>query len=132
MVAIKIKSGPFCEIYAIEQNGKCPLFDFLLALRGSARRDFDRLVRLLDWMTDVGRIINEEKFKRLTPDIHEFKTHGGVRVLCFFDGRCMIILTNGFKKKKRYVDEITKAENLRLTYLSAKNNNCLSYREEIL
>jgi hypothetical protein len=132
VVAIKIKAGKVCDIYALEQNGRCELMDFLIALEASSVQDFARITRLLDYTAKNGRIRNEQMFKRLTPDIQEFKTFGGVRVLCFFDGRCMVILTNGFKKKKKYDDEITRAENIRVNYLNAKREGCLTYREENL
>lgn len=132
MVAIKINRGKVFDIYTLEQNGRCELLDFLIALKASSWQDFARITKLFDYMAENGRIRNEQKFKRLTPDIQEFKTFGGVRVLCFFDGRSIVVLTNGFKKKKKYADEITRAENMRLSYLNAKREGCLTYREENL
>lgn len=131
MVAIKIKSGRAFDIYALEVNGRRELLEFLVELKAHAGQDFVRLTRLFDRTAENGRIMrNEQMFKRLTVDIHEFKTFGGVRVLCFFDDRSIIVLTNGFKKKKKYDDEITRAENLRLAYLAAKRSRTLTYLQE--
>jgi hypothetical protein len=132
VVAIKITPGKAFDIYALEQNGRRELLDFLIELKGSSKKDFDRLTSLFDRTADIGRIRNEYMFKRLTSDIYEFKTFTGVRVLCFFDGRNIVILTNGFRKKKKYDDEIGRAAHLRANYLNAKINGCLTYREEIL
>jgi hypothetical protein len=120
------------DIYALEHNGRCELLDFIQALETSSGPELAKLIRLLDWTADSGKLRNPEKFKSLTDDIHEFKTHGGVRVLCFFDGRNIIVLTNGFIKKKNYGPEIERANNLKLTYLSTKRNQSLTYRDEII
>lgn len=130
LVAVKIKHGRIYDIYAIEDGGKCELLDFVELLSESAQAEYGKLIRLFDWTADSGVIKNEQKFKRLTEQIWEFKTFGGVRVLCFFDDRRIIVLTNGFKKKKKYDDEIRKAENLMLRYQSNKRNESLTYREE--
>ncbi len=132
MTAIKIKSGKVVDIYALEQNGRREMSDFLIALKESSWKDFARITVLFDRTADFGRIKNEYMFKRLTPDIYEFKTPGGVRILCFFDGECMVILTNGFKKRNKYDPEITRAINFRVNYLTAKREGSLTYMEEIL
>jgi len=124
--------GKVFDIFALEHNGRRELLDFLVDLQMSSRREFVKLTRYLDWTKDSGLLKNEYIFKRLTIDIYEFKTHGGIRILCFVDGRSIVVLTNGFKKKKKYDDEISKAANLRLAYLSAKQNDQLMYMEELL
>lgn len=118
------------DLYALEHNGRKDLLDFLIDLKASSVQQFRKLTKLLDRTVDFGLIKNEEMFKRLTVDIYEFKTHGGVRVLCFIDGRSIIVLTNGFKKRKKYDDELVKANNLRVTYLSEKMNNTLERRND--
>jgi len=132
VVAIKVKSGNAIAVYALEQNGRRELWDFLFDLKASSCKDFARLVSLFDRTAEYGRIKNEQMFKYLANDIYEFKTFGGFRVLCFFDGGRMIVLTNGFKKRKDYSAEIQKAVNLRVNYLNAKSNGCLTYREDVL
>lgn len=133
MVAINIISGRACNIYALEQNERNDLLAFLLELKRSAGKEYAKLLRALTWTAENGPMYRvPERFKRLNENIFEFKTHGGVRVLCFFDGLSLIILTNGFKKKKEYADDICRAENIRMAYLNAKMSDCLSIRKEPL
>jgi hypothetical protein len=132
VVAIKIIPGREFDLYALEHNGRRELLDFLVELRASANAEFLKLLRAFDRTAACGLMKNEQRFKRLTPDIYEFKTFGGVRVLCFREGRSIIILTNGFKKKKKYDDEIVKAKHLRSAFLTAKTDGCLSFTVESL
>jgi len=132
VAAIKIRAGKECDLYALQQNNRTELLDFLVELRRSAVREYAKIMTLFTRTADFGPLFGvHERFKRLQNDIFEFKTHGGVRILCFFDGRSIIVLTNGFKKKKEYADEITRAMNLRMAYLNAKSSDCLTYREEL-
>ncbi len=131
IVAVKIKAGKLFDFYAMEQDGQCDLLDFLMELKKSNEREFHKLVKDFDRTADVGVIRNMEKFKALDDGIHEFKTYGGVRVLCFFDGR-LIIVTNGFMKRKKYDSEISKAINLRVKYRNAKQSASLKYGEDYL
>ena len=132
LVAIKIKSGKMFDFYAIEQNSQCGLLDFLTEISRSNPVEFNKLIKDIDRTADNGLIRNTEKFKTLDNGIHEFKTYGGIRVLCFFDGRRIIVLTNGFMKRKKYEPEITRAINLRAKYIESKNSNSLAYKEEII
>ena len=127
MLARKVKSGNEYDIYALEEGDRCEIADYLRLLKESNNIEFAKLTALFDWTADVGKIKNPQKFKLLDDGIHEFKTHGGVRVLCFFDGRCMVILTNGFMKKKKYEPEIKRALNLKYKYVIAKADSTLKY-----
>jgi hypothetical protein len=127
VLARKVKSGNEYDIYALEEGNRSDIIDFLKLLKDSNSIEFTKLTALFDWTADVGKIRNPQKFKLLGDDIHEFKTYGGVRVLCFFDGRCMVILTNGFMKKKKYEPEIKRAVNLKYKYVIAKADNTLKY-----
>jgi hypothetical protein len=132
VVAVKIRAGCACDIYVLEHNGRIALMDFLSGLESSAHKEYVKIMALLARTADHGPMYgNYERFKRLRDDIFEFKTHGGVRILCFFDGRSIIVLTNGFKKKKEYADEIIRAVHLRTAYMNAKINDSLTYRDEL-
>jgi putative component of toxin-antitoxin plasmid stabilization module len=130
VAAVRIKHGATYEIYALEHDGHCDLREFLLELHRSNSIEFAKLVKDLDRTADSGIIRNPEKFKLLHDGIYEFKTHGGIRVLCFLDGRRIIVLTNGFMKKKKYDSDIQKAINLRVKYLDAQATNSLIYKED--
>jgi len=120
------------DFYAIEQNNQCSLRDFLVEISRSNPVEFNKLIKDFDRTSDNGLIRNPEKFKALSDGINEFKTHGGIRVLCFIDGMRIIVLTNGFMKRKKYEPEITRAINLRAKYIESKLNNSLAYKEEII
>jgi hypothetical protein len=131
-VALRVKRGFCYDIYVLEEDGKSELLDFLNVLAVANEREFAKLIKDFDRTADTGLIRNPEKFKALENGISEFKTHGGVRVLCFIDGRKVIVLTNGFMKKKNYDSDIKRAYNLRVKYLTAKQNYALISREESL
>jgi|ERR1039458_2311802 transketolase C-terminal domain/subunit len=132
MVLLKVKPGVSYEIYALEDGGRCEVLDFLSILAVANQREFEKLIKDFDRTADTGLIRNPEKFKLLVDGIYEFKTYGGVRILCFLDGRHIVVLTNGFMKKKKYDSEIQRAINLRVKYMNAKANYSLTYREELL
>src|SRR5215204_6439307 len=83
VVAIRIKPGKAYNIYALEQNERIELLDFLIEIRECASKEYKRLIRYLFWTAEQGLLTNPEMFKRLNEHIYEFKTHGGIRVLCF-------------------------------------------------
>lgn len=64
---------------------------------------------------------NEEKFKKLGGKIFEFKSYQD-RLLCFFDGKGVLIVTHGYKKKGNQTpkSEIKKARDLMAAYLETK------------
>ena len=130
MVAIKVKTGNEFDIYAVEDGGRCELLDFIAELKASNNAEFVKLTALFDVTADYGKINNTQKFKYLTDGIYEFKTYGGVRVLCFLDGPCIVVLTNGFMKKKKYDSDIKRAVNLKWKYTIAKAQGTLFYRKD--
>jgi phage-related protein len=89
------------------------------------------MARLLTETAKSGPPRNKEKFKQLedTDGLYEFKTSGGMRILCFWDDNSLIICSHGFMKKKQKtpVEEITRAESFRSTYFNAKKFNTLSH-----
>lgn len=125
MIASKIISGREFDIYTLEHDGSREMADFLVALQESNTAEFAKLLRALDRTADFGLIKNDQRFKQLTADIYEFKTYGGIRVLCFLDQRSIVVLTNGFTKRKKYDGEVERAEHLRQAFVYAKTNGCL-------
>jgi phage-related protein len=110
------------QLYKSE-NGRSPVEDFLESLPG-------KLYQKISWTLNVVRelpIVPKEYFKKLsgTNDIWEIRVHLGsdaVRLLAFFDGNEVIILTNGFIKKTDKVPkrEIELAEERKKDYLRRK------------
>ena len=132
LVAEKIIPGVVHDIYVLHENDRCEMHDFIDELAQSNCNEHNKLISLLDRSASNGTPQNPEKFKRLQDRIYEFKTTGGIRVACFFDGRKVIILTQGFKKKKSYSEEIRRALVLRVKYFDSKMNATLTLRGEDL
>lgn len=75
------------------------------------------------------RQVSKKFFKQLenTDGIYEVRvitTFKSIRILCFFDGGNLIVLTNCFLKKsqKTPLKEIKKAEKIKREYFKDKNN----------
>lgn len=102
-------------------SGRCPVEDFLDTLS-------DKQVEKVVWVLKIIRELNPvptNYFKKLvhTDDIWEVRVDAGrdtIRLLGFFDGREMIILTNSFMKKtqKTPPKEIKLAEQRKSEYLN--------------
>lgn len=82
--------------------------------------DQAKVEALFQRMGDFGLIRNPEKFRPEGEGIYAFKSFR-VRLLCFFDGRDVVI-TNGYDKKADKVrrQEIEKARRIRDVYLASK------------
>lgn len=104
-------------------SGYCPVEEFLDSLSGKAAQKVVWVLRLVEELESVP----EQYFKKLsgTEGIWEARAqHGGstFRLLGFFDGRAVVILTNGFVKRSRKVPrrEIDLAEERRRDYLARR------------
>ncbi len=104
-------------------SGHCPVEDFLDSLSGKQAQKVVWVLRLVEELDPVP----EQYFKKLsgTDDVWEARArHGGnaFRLLGFFDGREVVILTNGFIKKSRKVPrrELLLAEERRRDYLARR------------
>jgi phage-related protein len=101
-------------------NGRCPVEEFLDSLS-------DQHVQKITWVLRLVERIDmapPQYFKKLvgTEEIWEIRAQFGgnsYRLLGFFDGATLIILTNGFSKKdqKTPAREIELAEQRRIDYL---------------
>lgn len=58
-------------------------------------------VQRIEDLANSAQIRNEEKFRKIEQGIYELKTRNLVRFLCFYGVNRTIILTHGFKKRKR-------------------------------
>jgi hypothetical protein len=129
LVASKIKSGNAFSIYVLEEEDKdCAFLEFFKNLQ---QVDQDRLQRYFDYTVNHGLIHNADQFKPLGEKLYEFRTRSGVRALCFCDKGRIMILTNGFFKKKDKIDpqEIATAKLWKAKYEDAKANNTLKFDE---
>jgi len=84
----------------------------------------------IDWVIDLVRslkMVPEKFFKHLagTDGLYEIRVKVGsniFRIFCFFDKGKLVILLNGFQKKKQKTpkNEIVKAERLKKEYYESK------------
>ena len=82
------------------ESGNCPLEDFLDSLSGKQAKKVVWVLRLIEELDNVPG----QYLKKLvsTEDIWEVRVQFGgdiFRLLGFFDGSTLLILTNGFVKK---------------------------------
>ena len=92
-----------------------------------------KTIKKILYNIDLAEQTNDPKlFKKLQNDIWEFRTKFGgvqIRLLAFWDKsnnkETLVIATHGFIKKvdKVPVNEINRAERLRIKYFSSKTNN---------
>ncbi len=101
-------------------NGRCPVEEFLDSLSDQHAQKVTWVLRLVERID----LVPPQYFKKLvgTEEIWEIRAQFGgnsYRLLGFFDGAKLIILTNGFSKKdqKTPVREIELAEQRRIEYL---------------
>jgi phage-related protein len=80
--------------------GRCPIEEFLESLIDVQAEASYQIIRLIAEEERVGT----QFLRKLTKDIWELRVRAGaqqIRYLCFFDGRTLVVLTNGFVKKTR-------------------------------
>lgn len=101
-------------------DGKCPVRDFLDSLPGKVAQKIAWVLRLLEDMD----IVPSSYFKKLvgTKEIWECRikfSSNAYRILCFFIGNSVVVLTHGFVKKSQKIPkhEIEKAETYRRDFL---------------
>ena len=105
------------------ESGRCPIEDFLDSLSGKQAQKITWVLRLIEELDVVPR----QYLKKLvnTEDIWEVRVQFGgniFRLLGFFDGSMLLILTNGFVKKSQKTprQEIELAVRRKNEYLSRK------------
>ena len=105
------------------ESGKCPVEDFLDSLLGKQAQKVIWVLRLIEEL----EVVPVQYLKKLvnTDDIWEVRIQFGgniFRLLGFFDGATLLILTNGFAKKSQKTprQEIDLATRRKNEYLSRK------------
>lgn len=104
-------------------SGKSPINDFLDSLSGKQAQKITWVLEIIE----ESRIVPRQYFKKLinTDNIWEVRVISSsniFRLLGFFDGNNLVILTNGFVKKiqKTPKNEIKLAEKRKKDYLERK------------
>ena len=106
-------------------SGKMPVQEFLDQLND---KQLSKVLWVLKFIREHA-MIPKQYFKKLvnTDDLWEVRVSQGnsiFRLLCFFDGDEIIVVTNGFQKKtqKTPKQEIKLAEKRKKKYLARKND----------
>lgn len=119
--------GPrFVLEYARDASGKYPAEEFLAttALDPNREAEVASIRHLFRVYGETGGIINKEKFKKLegtNPALVEFKAFQ-VRVIGFYNGAGVLVLTHGCIKKKDRLppEEIERAHRIRGEHLGGR------------
>lgn len=105
------------------ESGKCPVNDFIVSLPVKAQREIVKVLKLLEEVD----LLLEPYFKKLksTDNIWETRKRFGsnsYRILFFFDDDSIVVLTNGFVKKRQKTprEEILRAQRYKQDYLRRK------------
>jgi phage-related protein len=108
------------------ESDSCPIEDFLDSLSGKQAQKVVWVLRLIEEL----KIVPGQYLKKLvnSGDIWEVRVQSGndsFRLLGFFEGSTLLILTNGFAKKSQKTprQEIELATRRRNEYLSRKGRN---------
>lgn len=92
-----------------------------------------KLAALLTATAKDGPPHDDRKFKNLpgTDDLYEFKTSGGLRLLCFWDEGSLIICTHGYLKGSQQTPkrEIQRAEKMKRDYFDAKQRGEVTHAQ---
>jgi hypothetical protein len=96
-------------------------------------RQFEKLAALLTETADHGTPADDNKFKDLpgTDGLHEFKTSGGLRLICFKDEGALIVCTHGYLKDGRKAPkrELDRAKDLKRDYFICKQQGTLTHAQ---
>ena len=139
MKTLLIRRGERLTIRAIagaaDENGRdrCATLAFFKEHAQLRPKEFDKLSALLQRVADEGPPHDSEKFKELKGEdgLCEFKTSGGLRLLCFWDEGNLIVTTHGYLKDKQKAPkrELQAAQNKRRDYFAAKQSGDLNHAE---
>lgn len=103
-------------------SGRSAAYDFIMSL---SPKQQSKVYGTLKLLSDLGPEINSSYSKHLGDGIFELRCQFGsdaIRVLYFFQGNKIIVLTNGFYKKTQKTPkrEIEQAKKARRDYLERK------------
>ncbi len=117
---------PRTVIFYRTAEGKCPVEEFLDSLESGAARKVTWTLKLLEDLP----MVPSQFFKKLagSDQIWECRVRFGsnaYRILCFFAGNSIIVLTHGFMKKSQKTPkaEIQKAESCRRDFLERRKRD---------
>jgi hypothetical protein len=139
MKTLVVRRGERLTIRAIagatDESGRdrCATLAFFQEHLLLRRKEVLKLSALLTRVASDGPLNDTDKFKELKGEhgLCEFKTSGGLRLLCFWDEGSLIITTHGYLKDKQKAPkrELERARKLRSDYFAAKQKGQLNHAE---
>ncbi len=139
MKTLLIRRGERLAIRAIagaaDDSGRdrCATLAFFQEHARLRPKEFEKLSALLTRTANEGPPSDTDKFKYLKGEngLCEFKTPGGLRLLCFWDEGSLIVTTHGYFKDKQKAPrrELDRAQQLRRDYLEDKQSGNLHHAE---
>ncbi len=85
---------------AVRSDGSCPAKEYLDDLFRRSKNDWEKIIRSIKRLADVGKVSNPEHFKKIEgTDFWEFKS-SQIRMPCFFLPGSVVVITHGFFKKE--------------------------------
>ncbi len=139
MKTLLIRRGDRLDIRAIagaaDESGRdrCATLAFFEEHATLRPKEFDKLAALLTRVANEGPPSDTDKFKELKGEdgLCEFKTSGGLRLLCFWDEGSLIVTTHGYLKDKQKAParELNRAQTLRGNYLADKKRGELHHAQ---
>ena len=118
----RVEVGQWTVLAMCDDRGDCRVLELVDGLLVDSKRDYDQVVALLKRTAAHGPPRSERLSRKLTDDIYELKTRGGIRIPYFYDEGRMIICTEALRKPKKTElrSVITRAQAERQRYLEAK------------
>jgi hypothetical protein len=139
MKTLLIRRGERLAIRAIagaaDEGGRdrCATLAFFQEHARLRLKELLKLSALLTRVANEGPPNDENKFKDLKGEdgLCEFKTSGGLRLLCFWDEGSLIVTTHGYLKDKQKAPkrELERAQQLRRDYFADKKRGELHHAE---
>jgi phage-related protein len=138
MKTLVIRTGERLTIRAVATQADggggrdpCETLAFFQEQSRANPNEMDKLGALLTQTCDHGPPHDNTKFRKLagTDGLYEFKTHGGLRLLCFWDEGGLIVCSHGYVKhgQKAPKGEIKRAERTKRDYIQAKQLGILNH-----
>lgn len=123
----KINSGKGLTLCAICEKNRLPEWiKFIEKMTQEKPNEADKIIQFISALCDTPNLIykNPQKYEKYTDEICCLKPTKSIRLLCFHDGRNLIIVTHGVTKKvrtdKKYQREIKRALEYKTRYFNEK------------
>ena len=131
LVLTEMISGRSYRLCAMRTAKENPVLAFLSEQEQERQKEWDKLMKLLDYVAHHGTPKNEEKCKFIKKErVFELKTGGGLRLFAFFGkDRSLIVCSHGFvkKSKKTPKEQLKRAEKAREAYEKAYQHGDIRY-----